>query len=61
MLSLIDMSPLKMAEAKLEHLSAIVKSSADAINGRIVSWNRGAEEMFGYSAEEAIGRETLFL
>ncbi len=42
-------------------LAAIVETSDDAIirkdlNGRIVTWNRGAERMFGYSAGEAVGQ-----
>ena len=45
-------------------LAAIIESSDDAIVGKnldgvIVSWNRGAERMYGYSASEAIGRSNL--
>lgn len=53
------------AEAVSE-LVAIVKSSDDAIvgmtlNGMIQSWNRGAERVYGYRAEEVIGRSISLL
>lgn len=47
-------------------LAAIVESSHDAIIGQnlegiITSWNRGAEELYGYSAEEVLGKSTAIL
>ena len=47
-------------------LAAIVESSADAIltkdlNGVITSWNRGAAELYGYVAKEAIGQPVTML
>ena len=56
-----DVSDRKRHEEKLAHFSAIVNSSLDAIislsaDATISSWNPAAERLFGYTAEEAIGR-----
>ncbi len=52
---------MKKNENVVPHLSALIESSLDAIfskdlDGYILSWNKGAELMYGYSAGEIIGR-----
>jgi PAS domain S-box-containing protein len=74
---LVDISERKAAEAAVREqtahadraqrrLSSIVESSEDAIaskdlNGTVVSWNQGAENLFGYTADEMIGKPITIL
>src|SRR6476660_5112179 len=58
--------PRQTAEDAQKFLASIVENSEDAIigctpDGIIVSWNQAAEKLFGYSAEEIIGRNIVTL
>jgi len=61
-----DITDRKQAEKVRAFLASIVESSDDSIigtdlDGRILSWNYGAEKLFQYTAEEAIGQRITLL
>jgi PAS domain S-box-containing protein len=63
---LVDITDRKVAERASAILGTIVESSDDAIvsktlDGVIQSWNAGAERLFGYSADEAIGQSITLI
>jgi PAS domain S-box-containing protein len=56
----------KKAQGTIEFLASIVESTDDAVigkalDGTIISWNKGAERIYGYRADEVIGRSIALL
>lgn len=61
-----DITPRRQVEAEIRRLAAIVDSSEDAIfakelDGTITTWNEGARRLYGYRAEEIIGKNASVL
>ena len=63
---ILDEAAATTAEVAQAHLAAIVESSQDAIvsktlEGVVRTWNGAAERLFGYTAEEAVGRSITLI
>jgi PAS domain S-box-containing protein len=63
---LVDISERKQVGVAARQLASIVESSEDAIvskdlNGTIITWNKGAERLFGYFAEEVVGKSIMVI
>ena len=61
-----DITERKKAEGRIQALADAVESSDDAIitetpEGIITSWNKGAEQIYGYSVEEILGKNVSIL
>ncbi|HEY0899093.1 MAG TPA: PAS domain S-box protein [Sphingobacteriaceae bacterium] len=64
--TLVDITEQRLSETRQSVLAAIIESSQDAIisktlDGVIISWNRAAEVMYGYTEEEALGEQITML
>jgi PAS domain S-box-containing protein len=61
-----DITQSKIAEHKLQQQAALLDITQDAIivcslSGELIFWNKGAERIYGWTAEEALGKNTKIL
>lgn len=61
-----DITEREAVEAMNRRLAAVVENTDDSVitmnlEGEIVTWNQGAERIFGYTLEEVVGKKMVFL